>query len=127
LTQVYHPIEDIKVHRCSFLTALLFTTSLAAQTLPADPPVASLPLPDVAVQSLSSAPGRNQAPRPTVTAEDTEAPVRFPIIKKRSAETVVQPIDGGNSQATRFIAPGSPQRADEQPTPATNVTRFVRP
>ena len=104
-----------------------FCVGAVGQQPPNDPPVASLPLPNVAVESLSSAPGRGQAPLASAPAEDPDAPVRFPIIKKRSVETVVQPIDGGNSQATRFIAPGSPQRADEQPTPATNVTRFVRP
>ncbi len=114
------------MHRCSFLTAFLFATSLTAQTPPPDPPVASLPLPDVTVQSLSSAPGRGQAPRASATTDEPDAPVRFTIIKKRPAKTVVQSIDGGDSQATRFIAPVSPQRGDDKQSPATNVTRFVR-
>ena len=113
--------------RLTAITAMLATLALPAlaQNPPADPPVASLPLPDVAVQSLSSAPGRGQTPRASAPAEDPDAPVRFPIVKKRPIVTPVEPSTAGLPSTTRFTPAGELSKGETPSLSSTNATRFI--
>jgi hypothetical protein len=102
-----------------------FCVGAVGQQPPNDPPVASLPLPDVAVQSLSSAPGRGQAPRASAPAEDPDAPVRFPIVKKRPIVTPVEPNSAVLPSTTRFTSAGELSKEQSPSLSSTNTTRFI--
>jgi hypothetical protein len=103
----------------------VFCVGAVGQQLPNDPPVASLPLPDVAVQSLSSAPGRGQASRTTATTEGANAPVRFTIVKKRPIVTPVEPNSAVHPSMTRFTPAVEAPEGQSLSLSSTKTTRFI--
>lgn len=71
----------------------LLSLQAFAQTPPADPPVASLPLPEVAVQSLSSASGRSSKAPSQMLEPDDMPTVKYELKRRPVTALTPAPLD----------------------------------
>lgn len=89
------------MRRILFVSSALLAWPAIGQT-PIDPPVASLPLPSVAVEQLSSAPGRVPG-RTAASPADAEAAEAGPKYALKRRPPVPTAVPAAGRTETRFI------------------------
>lgn len=85
------------------LVASTFLAWPAIGQAPIDPPVASLPVPSVAVDSLAAAPGRTVARKPAPSIDDDVAEASPKFVVQRRVRVMPEAEPTADPKQTRFI------------------------
>lgn len=85
------------------ILAATFLAWPAIGQAPIDPPVASLPVPSVAVESLAAAPNRTLARKPAPTIDDDVAEASPKFVVQRRVRVMPEAEPATDPKQTRFI------------------------